>query len=41
MADKIEGQVDTGTYDGMIGMLKWGSLGVAVLVAIVIWLIAG
>ncbi|MDQ1157491.1 hypothetical protein QE385_001818 [Sphingomonas sp. SORGH_AS 950] len=28
------------TYDRMIGMLKWGSIGVAILVAIVLWLIA-
>ena len=28
------------TYDGLIGMLKWGAIGVAVIVAVVIWLIA-
>ncbi len=40
MADRIETKVDTGTYDGMIALLKWGALGVALLVALVIWLIA-
>lgn len=28
------------TYDLMIGMLKWGAVAVAILVAIVLWLIA-
>lgn len=28
------------TYDLLIGMLKWGALVAAVLVAIVLWLIA-
>ncbi|WP_294275379.1 aa3-type cytochrome c oxidase subunit IV [Sphingomonas yabuuchiae] len=28
------------TYDLMIGMLKWGALVAALLVAIVLWLIA-
>ena len=28
------------TYDRMIGMLKWGSIGIALLVGVVIWLIA-
>jgi hypothetical protein len=28
------------TYDGMIAMLKWGSVACAILVALVIWLIA-
>lgn len=28
------------TYSGMIGMLKWGAVAVAVIVALVIWLIA-
>jgi hypothetical protein len=29
------------TYDRMIGMLKWGSAAVAIIVLLVIWLIAG
>lgn len=28
------------TYDLMIGLLKWGAVAVAILVAIVLWLIA-
>ncbi len=28
------------TYDGLIGLLKWGAAGVAVIVMLVIWLIA-
>ncbi len=27
-------------YDKMIGMLKWGAVAVAIVVALVIWLIA-
>ncbi len=40
MADRIENEVDTRTYDGMIALLKWGALASALLVALVIWLIA-
>ncbi|WP_233150947.1 MULTISPECIES: aa3-type cytochrome c oxidase subunit IV [Sphingomonas] len=28
------------TYDRMIGMMKWGALGVFLIAAIVVWLIA-
>ena len=28
------------TYDGLITLLKWGAVAVAVIVAMVIWLIA-
>lgn len=28
------------TYSGVIGMLKWGTVGCAVIAALVIWLIS-
>ena len=28
------------TYDGVIGLLKWGAVAVAIIAALVIWLIA-
>lgn len=48
MAERVDtGKVERGslephvrTYSGMIGMLKWGAVAVAVIVALVIWLIA-
>jgi len=35
----LDAQVQT--YGGMIAVFKWGSVAVALIVALVIWLIAG
>lgn len=40
MADDADLKGHAATYDGLIALLKWGALGVAVIVAGVIWLIA-
>lgn len=40
MAGNGDMKAHVGTYHAMIGLLKWGSLGVAILVALVIWLIS-
>ncbi len=29
----------SGTYDAFIGMMKWGTIGAAILAALVVWLI--
>ncbi len=40
MADQTDLRSHVADYGKMIGMLKWGSVGVAIIVAAVIWLIA-
>lgn len=40
MADQTNMKAHVASYDRMISMLKWGGLGVAVVAAGVIWLIA-
>ncbi|MBM6576802.1 MAG: aa3-type cytochrome c oxidase subunit IV [Sphingomonas sp.] len=40
MAGNTDLNAHVASYDRMIGMMKWGSVGVAIIVAIVIWLIA-
>ncbi|MGI4732500.1 MAG: aa3-type cytochrome c oxidase subunit IV [Janthinobacterium lividum] len=40
MADKTDLQGHVATYDGLIGLMKWGAVAVAVIVAAVIWLIS-
>lgn len=41
MAEPANMKAHVSTYNGMIGMLKWGAVGCAILVGVVIWLIAG
>lgn len=41
MADPTDLKAHAATYDGLIGLLKWGAVAVAIIVALVIWLIAG
>lgn len=40
MADQTDMKAHVADYDKMIAMLKWGALGVAIIAAGVIWLIA-
>ena len=40
MAGNSDLKAHVHTYDRMIGLLKWGSVAVAVIVALVLWLIA-
>lgn len=40
MTDEGEVQAHTATYRGFLGLLKWGMLGVAAVVALVVTLIA-
>ena len=40
MADNGDMTAHSGTYEGFIGLMKWGSVATAVVVAIVIALIA-
>lgn len=40
MADDANMKGHVATYDSLIGLLKWGAVGVAIIVAFVIWLIA-
>ncbi|WP_236694605.1 aa3-type cytochrome c oxidase subunit IV [Sphingomonas sp. Leaf343] len=40
MAGNTDLKAHVASYDRMIGMMKWGSVGVAIVVGIVIWLIA-
>jgi len=40
MADDANLKGHVATYDRVIGMLKWGAIACAVLVALVIWLIS-
>lgn len=40
MADDADIKGHVSTYDGLIGLMKWGAVAVAVIVATVIWLIA-
>ena len=40
MADDADMKGHVATYDGLIGLLKWGAVGVAIIAALVIWLIA-
>ncbi|GGB25915.1 hypothetical protein GCM10011380_14370 [Sphingomonas metalli] len=40
-AEHHAARVDVTTYNGMIGFLKWGAVGAGLLVALVIYLIAG
>lgn len=39
MAEKSEMKAHIATYQGVMGLLKWGSVGVALIAALVIWLI--
>ena len=40
MAERFDMKAHVASYDRMIGMLKWGAVGVAIIAAAVIWLIA-
>ena len=40
MAGNGDIKAHIGTYDRMIGMMKYGALAVAIIAALVIWLIA-
>lgn len=40
MAEASDMKAHEATYGRMIGMMKWGSVAVAIITAIVIWLIA-
>ena len=40
MADESDLSGHVATYDGLIGLLKWGAVAVAVVVATVIWIIS-
>ncbi|KQM74060.1 hypothetical protein ASE72_05815 [Sphingomonas sp. Leaf20] len=40
MADDTNMKSHVATYGSMIGVMKWGAMACALLVAIVIWLIA-
>lgn len=40
MAEETNIQGHAATYASLIALLKWGALGVAVIAALVIWLIA-
>ena len=40
MADDADLKGHVATYDGVIGMLKWGAVTAAVLALLVIWLIS-
>jgi hypothetical protein len=40
MAEPTDIQSHAATYAGLIGLLKWGAVGVAIIAAFVIWLIA-
>lgn len=40
MADQTDLNAHVASYDRMIAMLKWGAVGVAIIAAAVIWLIA-
>jgi hypothetical protein len=40
MADDANMKGHVATYNKVTGMMYWGAIGVAVLVALVIWLIA-
>ncbi|WEK44730.1 MAG: aa3-type cytochrome c oxidase subunit IV [Candidatus Sphingomonas colombiensis] len=39
MAEKSEMKAHVATYQSVMGLLKWGSVGVALIAALVIWLI--
>ncbi|MFW2850790.1 aa3-type cytochrome c oxidase subunit IV [Sphingomonas sp. TX0543] len=39
MAEKSEIKAHIATYNSVIELLKWGSVGVALIAALVIWLI--
>ncbi|WP_298668371.1 aa3-type cytochrome c oxidase subunit IV [uncultured Sphingomonas sp.] len=39
MADKSGMKAHVATYAGVMNLLKWGSVGAIVIVALVIWLI--
>jgi len=41
MAEQGNMKAHVATYNGMLGMLKWGTVGCVIIVATVIWLIAG
>jgi len=40
MADKANIEGHAATYGSVIGVMKWGAVGCAIIVALVIWLIA-
>lgn len=40
MAGNTDLNAHVQTYDRLIGLLKWGALGCAIVAALVIWLIA-
>jgi len=39
MADKSDMKAHVATYTGVMSLLKWGTLGTALIAALVIWLI--
>ncbi|MBV8237892.1 MAG: aa3-type cytochrome c oxidase subunit IV [Sphingomonas sp.] len=39
MAEKSDMKAHVTTYTGVMSLLKWGTLGVALIAALVIWLI--
>ncbi|WP_293870705.1 MULTISPECIES: aa3-type cytochrome c oxidase subunit IV [unclassified Sphingomonas] len=39
MADNSDMKAHVSTYQGVMNLLKWGTIGVAVVAAVVIWLI--
>lgn len=40
MADQTDMKFHTATYDSVMGFMKWGTVAVAIIAAVVIWLIA-
>ena len=40
MADQADMKAHASTYDSVIALLKWGTVAVAIIAALVIWLIA-
>jgi len=39
VADNSDMKAHVSTYQGVMNLLKWGTIGVAVVAAVVIWLI--
>jgi len=40
MANQTDMKAHSATYEGVIGLMKWGALASAIVAAIVVWLIA-
>lgn len=40
MANQTDMKAHSATYEGVIGLMKWGALACAIVAAIVVWLIA-